>query len=34
MRCPQVVSECLAPSEEMLRAALPENAGALLDAPA
>ena len=32
LRCPQVVSECVAPSEEMMRAALPEDARAPLDA--
>jgi hypothetical protein len=34
LRCPQVVSECHAPSEEMLRAALPDEAGASVVAPA
>jgi hypothetical protein len=28
LRCPQIVSECESPSEEMLRAAFPEAAGA------
>ena len=34
LRCPQVVSECVAPSEEMLRAALPEVAAGPRDASA
>lgn len=28
LRCPQIVSECHAPSEELMRAAFPEGAGA------
>ncbi|HZT60060.1 MAG TPA: hypothetical protein VFA21_15735 [Pyrinomonadaceae bacterium] len=32
LRCPQVVSECVAPSEEMMRAALPEGDSASFDA--
>jgi hypothetical protein len=34
LRCPQVVSECYDPSEEMLRAALPEGARAQMDSSA
>ena len=30
LRCPQVVSDCLNPSDDMLRAALPEGADAAL----